>query len=53
MTGFRTHPEHSPFTHTHGVMPLFPTGVKKVNGGMAWFLRKPCFLLPMYQRVKR
>src|SRR5205085_7736709 len=40
------------FTHTHGVMHLFPTGVKKVNGGMAWFLRKPCFLLPMYQRFK-
>jgi len=35
-----------------GVMHLFPTGVKKVNGGMAWFLRKPCFLLPMYQRCK-
>src|SRR5262245_16529750 len=31
------------FTHTHGVMPLFPTGVKKVHCGMAWFLRKPCF----------
>jgi len=40
------------FTHTHGVMHLLPTGVKKVNCGMAWFLRKPCFLLPMYQRVK-
>ena len=36
-----------------GVMHLFPTGVKKVNCGMAWFLRTPCFLLPMYQRVKR
>src|SRR5215510_8183244 len=31
------------FTHTHGVMPLLPTGVKKVHCGMAWFLRKPCF----------
>src|SRR5262247_256335 len=41
------------FTHTHGVMHLLPTGVKKVNCGMAWFLRKPCFLLPIYQRVKR
>src|SRR6516164_11332770 len=35
------------FTHTHGVMHLFPTGVKKVHGGMAWCLRKPWFLLPI------
>jgi hypothetical protein len=41
------------FTHTQGVMHLFPTGVKKVNCGMAWFLKKPCFLFPMYQRVNR
>ena len=41
------------FTLTHGVMHLFPTGVKKVKCGMAWFLRKPCFLFPMYQRLKR
>src|SRR5215470_17236169 len=41
------------FTHTHGVMHLFPTGVKKVHCGMAWFLRKPCCLLPMYQSCKR
>src|SRR5262245_12030366 len=40
------------FTHTHGVMHLFPTGVKKVHGGMAWSLRKPCLLLPMYQRCR-
>src|SRR5262247_82356 len=37
-------------THTHGVMHLFPTSVKKVHGGMARFLRKPCFLFPMYQK---
>src|SRR6266705_13207 len=37
------------FTHTHDVMHLFPTGFKKVNCGMAWFLKKPCFLLPMYR----
>src|SRR5262249_55530206 len=41
------------FTHTHGVMHLLPTGVKKVHCGMAWFLRTPCLLFPMYQRVKR
>src|SRR5215471_2281767 len=37
------------FTHMHGVMHLLPTGVKKVHCGMAWILRTPCFLFPMYQ----
>src|SRR5215813_1077795 len=41
------------FTHTHGVMHRLPTGVKKVHCGMAWFLKKLCFLFPMYQRVNR
>ena len=31
------------FTHPPGVMHLFPTGVKKVHGGMAWFLKNPAF----------
>jgi len=40
------------FTHTHGVMHLLPTGVKKVHGGMAWFLRKPWFILPILPKIQ-
>ena len=38
--GDNSHDRDGSFTHTYGVMHLFPTGVKKVNCGMAWFLRK-------------
>src|SRR5262249_29710332 len=31
------------FTHTHGVMPLFPTGVKKVNCGRRGSSENPAF----------